>query len=567
MVNKRSSMRLNNQSSPPIGPPPTSADWREPELPAPKPSVTGYPMGAAPPAKLRKTSSVRASPAASDDSTGPASRPATPPPEQKFKIKLKTSLFDNVVEDSQLRERQVHPFKQEQQSDDDITVVRTATVNGSGGEKHKNIKVSKAPPPAKDDPQRHANPVAEAAAAAAAAESSTNENEDTEDSGHYNNDYCSACGGSGRFLCCESCPRSFHFSCVDPPLDEDTLPEGEWYCNDCLTSRHPPMPYRKGLFSQLLNQAERRNPSVFALPKGIQERFEGVVATPQGDYDVELKPVKKINKEDSDDPLKIRDKFGNPILCHRCKQSALNGVQMLSCEHCSLFFHVDCVNPPATSVYGRWKCPNHVDQATKLPRRPKKMKMEDPALRRGFKNNGNIEILNSEDEPPAAFFKEVPKFFVESRDTPQGVAAKLPVRTRKTFEQDGILYRLPEDAIKLDFIDTVRKETDVTPYPQTDRSDILLALDELATRPSTDREAVRDLCYLQSNGSRDVNTATAKVNLAKLIAAAFGEQSNDENNDIKNEQVQKNERDELLAIKKLIHIKGKDKLLEFLHSA
>jgi len=49
-----------------------------------------------------------------------------------------------------------------------------------------------------------------------------------------NHDYCDACGGKGHFLCCEGgCLRSFHFSCLEPPLELDEVPEDSWYCKTC----------------------------------------------------------------------------------------------------------------------------------------------------------------------------------------------------------------------------------------------------------------------------------------------------------------------------------------------
>ena len=45
----------------------------------------------------------------------------------------------------------------------------------------------------------------------------------------YNEENCGACGGPGRFLCCEGCPKSFHFTCLEPPIDENDLPDDSWY--------------------------------------------------------------------------------------------------------------------------------------------------------------------------------------------------------------------------------------------------------------------------------------------------------------------------------------------------
>lgn len=52
-----------------------------------------------------------------------------------------------------------------------------------------------------------------------------------------NNDYCETCGGKGHFLCCDGCPRSFHFTCLDPPLDLDEVPTESWYCKVCEAAR------------------------------------------------------------------------------------------------------------------------------------------------------------------------------------------------------------------------------------------------------------------------------------------------------------------------------------------
>lgn len=90
-----------------------------------------------------------------------------------------------------------------------------------------------------------------------------------------------------------------------------------------------------------------------------------------------------------------------------------------------------------------WMCPNHIDgelQALYEPganastahpvtgrsykvRRPKQALVRGVALRRGFRNNGQIEI---ESEPE------------EDRE-------------------EGVIYRLPENGIKLDFINRVKR--------------------------------------------------------------------------------------------------------------
>ena len=54
-----------------------------------------------------------------------------------------------------------------------------------------------------------------------------------------NQDFCDACRKYGDLLCCDSCTRSYHLQCLDPPLD--TPPEGEFHCPKCLFNNTCPV--------------------------------------------------------------------------------------------------------------------------------------------------------------------------------------------------------------------------------------------------------------------------------------------------------------------------------------
>lgn len=114
--------------------------------------------------------------------------------------------------------------------------------------------------------------------------------------------------------------------------------------------------------------------------------------------------------------------------------------EMINCDFCSLYWHLDCVDPPLASApkksgKGTWKCPNHVDSEVTVPRsasgkvykprRPRNPRVIQPALARGTKNNGFIEIEDEisgeEDQPP------------------------------------GTIYRIPASAVKLDFITKIKQ--------------------------------------------------------------------------------------------------------------
>ena len=97
-----------------------------------------------------------------------------------------------------------------------------------------------------------------------------------------NDDFCAVCNGSGKFLCCERCPRSFHFTCLDPPLEVE--PEGVWFCRKCQAQANPPPKHPKGIWAPLLDAIDRRNPTSYRLPIGIREYFEGVGTGKYGEY-------------------------------------------------------------------------------------------------------------------------------------------------------------------------------------------------------------------------------------------------------------------------------------------
>lgn len=100
--------------------------------------------------------------------------------------------------------------------------------------------------------------------------------------------------------------------------------------------------------------------------------------------------------------------------------------------------------PPRRLNKYSWMCPNHIDSelqslyerntasATAHPvtnrlykvRRPKNPFIRDVAMRRGFRNNGLIEIENEPEEEK---------------------------------DEEAVIYRLHENGIKLDFINRVKR--------------------------------------------------------------------------------------------------------------
>ena len=172
--------------------------------------------------------------------------------------------------------------------------------------------------------------------------------------------------------------------------------------------------------------------------------------------------------EENPNNLKLRDGKDNAVLCFRCGFSSMgkNGQatrEIAACDFCTCSWHLDCLDPPLASAPNRksnngkprhtWMCPAHTDdellhfdasirrsstsakgirpgtgRAYRI-RRPKNPKIIDIGLRRGFRNNGLIEIDNESSGEEDEILKELSSSTV----------------------------RAPEKGIKLDFIDRINR--------------------------------------------------------------------------------------------------------------
>lgn len=173
--------------------------------------------------------------------------------------------------------------------------------------------------------------------------------------------------------------------------------------------------------------------------------------------------------EDENEVYRLKDAKGGFVLCYRCGKSALGRRKIVTCDFCSLPWHLDCLDPPMANPPVRaandrttrqgWMCPNHVDHelqdldasiqvrskvtlaGRRKPmykvRRPKHVRIVDTSLRRGFVNNGLIEIENE----PSDDDDEIEK------------------------EENGVIYRVPERGIKLDFIDRIKRYVTGPSFP------------------------------------------------------------------------------------------------------
>ncbi|RDW79184.1 putative PHD finger domain protein [Aspergillus mulundensis] len=258
-----------------------------------------------------------------------------------------------------------------------------------------------------------------------------------------NNDFCRQCKGTGRLLCCDGCVYSYHFSCLDPPLDPANPPGGDWFCPKCSMSKS---------LSTLVGGMDQVNGRDFALPSKIRDFFTGVRTDDSGKYE-EVASLPRINPRAArgsrigryDDPflLRITDAKGKLIVCIKCGQTTNGRRPIIQCDFCPCAFHMDCIDPPlavpptqragSDRLYHTWMCPNHAlhdmcypvkddegYETMKRIRRPKNPRYVD------------IEILPEKEEE----------------------------ENLEDEEKEGITYRVSEKGIKLDFIQRVKRENE-----------------------------------------------------------------------------------------------------------
>ncbi|KIK91128.1 hypothetical protein PAXRUDRAFT_831105 [Paxillus rubicundulus Ve08.2h10] len=284
-----------------------------------------------------------------------------------------------------------------------------------------------------------------------------------------NEDHCSSCRSLGALVYCDSCPRAFHLWCLDPPMETVDFPEGEkWFCPSCTIRKHPPPKPAPSFMSPLIHLAQTNIPKEFQLPDDIRGFFKDVATGIKGSY-VDSSEVKqpRLNRHgqlEERDPYRLKDRNGVPIICFRCGASALpsglaasapsdncsrrstsmtrsgpeSGKAMVSCDYCNLHWHLDCLDPPLTSMpsFGKkWMCPNHADQVLQPKRRIPKQNVTPIDITKPKQyNNGNIEIIH----PQTA-----------------AMAEKLVL---DEVLINGRQYRVPERVIMLDFWSKISKD-------------------------------------------------------------------------------------------------------------
>lgn len=367
-----------------------------------------------------------------------------------------------------------------------------------------------------------------------------------------NNDFCSCCGMTGMFLCCESCPKSYHFQCINPPVDSNNLPDF-WYCKECTKKKLQQENSKNaknimlnvGIYAKLFDNIIFQDPISFQLPKEIIESFQGISIDRIGDYnDESFKPTKTYKQiiKEFDDPLNGKyDKDGNPIFCYYCGESGFKN-EIINCDYCSLSWHLDCLNIPMANIKKlgtKWKCPNHIDDLAPSIRKFKDQKIISISNIKNFEKSGklpinaNYKIINIEEK--LKYFKNEIKSLHNSNNL--------------NLNFSNLTFQLNEEDILLDFI----KSTKIKKINENDKNLHML----MNLKPNL-KDYVLSLSHLSKRNLFDNDFRV--LNLQKLLKIS------DEELKIQDNSFSEDEIKEFLIIKKLIQKKGKDKLLKFLNS-
>ncbi|CBY02180.1 hypothetical protein LEMA_P009670.1 [Plenodomus lingam JN3] len=362
-------------------------------------------------------------------------------------------------------------------------------------------------------------------------------------------DFCAACRGAGEFVCCENCPRVFHLLCCDPPRTQ--VPDGAFYCYECNAklpvseeSAAETYPSLGPLFKSL----DRINPRAFALPSEIQTYFEGISARPDGSY---FEDVKKFALSKNSgygyqrpDYTKVIDNDHKVVLCTHCGVSSEHKRQMLKCDFCSAYWHLDCVDPPLAnpphisleaSQRDAWRCPRHIENDFRSglllqkdlneqghdvemddappARVPRKLRMRkdpqiiEPTFSRGIQNNGLIDIINDPDDDTDGEGN-----YVFGTDDAKDLNSKV--------------FRIPEKGLILDFISKVKsgriakKKHHAQKVSETAEAQRKQSMNSFLARPIEQQQAALHLTQLAKKDSHDLSEGKVSALLLSLTSEA-----------------------------------------------
>ncbi|KAH8917713.1 hypothetical protein BT69DRAFT_640259 [Atractiella rhizophila] len=289
---------------------------------------------------------------------------------------------DTPLEQSGIDDSPLFPQKNNKKN---VATVGNVTMGGGRAKRVKNVKIS-------GSPAKTGKSMTRGATDAAAPPVSPND------------EVCHACGESGKLICCDNCPKSYHFNCVDPPIESVDDQTGDWYCNPCRVKIDGYVDPDQGgeYFRPLLLDLQSRNPSIFRLPLETISSFNDIQSSARGTFldSRTIRPA-KLNRgwtETNREPYKVKDKNGRLAVCYHCRLpgDATERKQVVQCDFCDQVWHLDCLTPPLVeipSVKKKWMCPLHVEHDQPTSRWAKTPSEFRTITEPGQPNNGRIEVI------------------------------------------------------------------------------------------------------------------------------------------------------------------------------
>ncbi|KAF8919486.1 hypothetical protein CPB85DRAFT_1276864 [Mucidula mucida] len=336
-----------------------------------------------------------------------------------------------------------------------------------------------------------------------------------------NEDHCSSCRSQGSLIYCDGCPKAFHLWCLDPPIQKMDESDTKWFCPASPTAKTSTL-----LYSPLIHLVDTSIPKEYQLPSDIRNFFKEVSTGDRGAYvdssEIKQPRLNRLGQLEDRDPYRLKDKNGEPVLCFRCGTSAIpdNAAaaapaakrarratakaaqhdmwkSIISCDWCDLHWHLDCLDPPLSSMptfTKKWMCPNHAEQV--LPPRHRIPKHNAPVIEvtkpKQF-NNGNIEIIPS----------QVPSTSKAER--------KLNVEENLI---NGRRYRVPERIIMLDFWSKIDK-TAKGGYASSEISRSSSPLSSLSSLSDIDDNSSASLLFDFQQGTQNAVRASSRKSNSK----------------------------------------------------
>eukprot|EP01107_Rhizomastix_libera_P004495 TRINITY_DN17537_c0_g1_i1.p1 TRINITY_DN17537_c0_g1~~TRINITY_DN17537_c0_g1_i1.p1 ORF type:complete len:282 (-),score=45.31 TRINITY_DN17537_c0_g1_i1:55-900(-) len=166
--------------------------------------------------------------------------------------------------------------------------------------------------------------------------------------GHVNRDHCDCCGDGGALLCCDRCPCSFHFHCLEPPLRQQDVPHGEWFCNSCAYTKF--VFDKNNVFTPLIENLSSCNPKLFTLPPFLKPIRDATTAKKKR---VESLVCEYCHHGEGDDG---DGADGDAVLC--------GADRLAQCALCRRSFHLGCLDPPLLAVPAYFECERHGTEPT-----------------------------------------------------------------------------------------------------------------------------------------------------------------------------------------------------------